>query len=329
MDTAAVEEVLACLPAGRTLFPYYKDRYALMLLANAAGNGIGVAELKRRRIGALLGRPAVREVLARCGDGRLRADDLHGHWPAGHEQFLLTASRWGCGPHDREARLAWWQTSRPGWNLVLQLNFSTAYEQALAACLDGSRDPLGVNFPLHPVRIRGRDRFYRQTLAWARIDLEFDDDVALIEEVQSDWIRWVGDALERWLASREGGDPTSRRGEAAVRTFLEERLPHYRALWQEAMLAATIAFIRDELGIRTVYFHTPQSNRVVKGLSGSGEAPRSIYTALPRRFCFERTAEGPVFIERAREQRYRRAARRRARAPGGDHAPEWHRLTLH
>ena len=147
MDGTQLSEVLDELPRGRTLFPYFKDRYALMLLAYAVGEGVAVAELKRRRVGALLDRPPVREVLAQRGDGRLSAADLAAHWPERPEAFLLTVTVWGCSPHSRAAREAWWQTSRPGWNIVLQLNFSTAYQQALAPVFSGEIDPLRVNNP--------------------------------------------------------------------------------------------------------------------------------------------------------------------------------------
>ena len=50
----------------------------------------------------------------------------------------------------------------------------------------------------HPVRQDGR-----HTLAWARMDVDLDAGEALIEEIQSDWIR---EAVSEWRRSRQVKD---------------------------------------------------------------------------------------------------------------------------
>ncbi|MBI1904855.1 MAG: hypothetical protein HYS20_01240 [Rhodocyclales bacterium] len=72
--------------------------------------------------------------------------------------------------------------------------------------------------------------------------------------------------------------------------------PH-RALWDEAMLSAALFFIREQLGIARVWMHTPESGLLLKRIR-HGAPPRSIYSTLPRRFCFEPTRELPAFLRR-------------------------------
>lgn len=46
-------------------------------------------------------------------------------------------------------------------------------------------------------------------------------------------------------------------------------------------------------------YHSPLSGAKLKG-GGAGDAPVSLYTDLPKRFCFERTPALPAFIKRRR-----------------------------
>ena len=54
MDMEQATEIIECLPKGRTIFHYFKDRYALELLSYHVGAGKPVAEVKRSRYGRLL-----------------------------------------------------------------------------------------------------------------------------------------------------------------------------------------------------------------------------------------------------------------------------------
>ena len=70
-------------------------------------------------------------------------------------------------------------------NLVLQLNFNSSQIRALRRLTGGEQRTFN---PLdHPVCRPGHPR-YRETLAWARIDFDFETNEALIEEIQSDWV---------------------------------------------------------------------------------------------------------------------------------------------
>ena len=113
---------------GKTLYRYFPDRQALWLLARAldgAGEGARIADLRRGERARHLGRPAVKAIIAAKGDGVLTAADLEAAWPRRWQTYRLTLGRWGSASR-RDA--AYLQTSRPGWNLVLQMNFSKEHD---------------------------------------------------------------------------------------------------------------------------------------------------------------------------------------------------------
>ena len=189
MDRHTADEIIACLQAERTVYPYYRDRYGIGLLRDLSrhrrhGEPLSVAVLKKSPYAPLLQKPRVKSALARLGQDRI--EDLylaaHDHDPR-QEYFVLTLDTWGS-ERRREQRQR--QTSRPGLNLVLQLNFSAEHDRHYKNL--GCRHSL-FNYTGHPVSRT------RNTLAWARIDLDWASDCALIEEIQSDWIRRVA-----WLA---------------------------------------------------------------------------------------------------------------------------------
>lgn len=62
---------------------------------------------------------------------------------------------------------------------------------------------------------------------------------------------------------------------------------------------AAMVFLRDELGLRRIYYQTAESGPLLKRIGGM-TPPLSLYTDLPRRFCFQKTSEPPAFIEQDR-----------------------------
>ena len=60
-------------------------------------------------------------------------------------------------------------------------------------------------------------------------------------------------------------------------------------------MTATLWFLLEELGIKTIFFHTYESGVRLKQIK-HGAPPRSIYTDLPRTFCFRTTHNGPAFL---------------------------------
>jgi hypothetical protein len=317
MKREEVQEIIACLSGERFLFHYYKDRYCLDLLKMALAThwlgrkGAPVQELKSSPFANLLQKPIVKAALALAGNGVLGIEHLDMQWPMAVETYVLTLDSWGSGDS------GWDQTSRPGSNLVLQLNFSNRHDLCYESVLKPDRDG-PFTYDCHPVH-----QGHRNTMAWVRIDCSFQSDEALIEEIQTDWLRsalQMGNTvkilrnhparLQRYLERRGiGGDSR------AVERYLEHLAVHQKT-WHEAALDAAINFIRDVLGLKKIFYHTYGTGRVLKRIRGDGP-PISLYTQLPKKFCFALTDEAPKFLQENSHSRRRMNCLRR---------PQWYAL---
>lgn len=287
MKQLEAEELLSCLSRGRTLFPYGKDWYAVSLLRMAMRHTT-LPQLKNTRLGNLLEKPRLRAWLGSLGKQSPTPADLDLLWPDETETYRLTA-----GLFD-----GWMQTSRKGkdaWNIVLQVNLNENDARIMERKFpDRSDDPFEYRW--HPVH-EGRHR----TLAWARIDLDWSSGEALIEEIQNDRLREVGESVA--YIRRQGLKTVWLNGQevdaAFVLDYWDKRLRLSRQWWDEAMLSAAVGFIVNELGLRRIYYHSPISGAKLKG-DGANKAPTSLYTDLPKRFCFEKTNDLPTFLKRKR-----------------------------
>lgn len=301
MDKCEIDEIIACLSSERTLFRYSKDAYAILLLGHAIGDGIAISELRRSPLGRLLSKPALKDLLATCGNGWIDRSRLLDLWREPSLPFLLSLGSWG-GMHR-----SWQQTSRPGWNLVLRLNFASDHDTRFHALCDDAERAAGLNYVGHPILHRGERDWYRETLAWARLDLDFASGQALVEEIQSDWIgaaaRWRRRLAKRRHASAEQAERACRR-----LRYLDEVLAPYGPIWDEAMLSAALGFLIDELGFRDIWYHSWRCGVALKGIDPDQGPPRSLYRDTPRRFCFQPTPEMPRMLDTAK----RRASLRRA-----------------
>ena len=298
MDKEYANEILDCLSQERSCFHYFKDRYALQLLGYAAGDGQSIESLRRSRYARLLNKPAVKQLLAECGNGTLDRGHTEAQWQAPLLPFLLTVGLWG----DKK----WWrgnQTSRPGFNLVLRLNFSRHHDREFQRLFVPYYEEESLNwFSGHPVMKRRERHYYRQTLAWSRLDVDLENGEALIEEIQTDWVREAND--ERRELSKCTDSHEVRR---AIR-YLNDVLRPYAAVWDEAMLSATLFFLREELGIERIWYHSWHSGNALKGINYNRAPPRSLYQKLPRQFCFSEVEELPAMLHnRASEKRLRKA----------------------
>jgi len=295
MDRQTADEVVACLVGERTLYHYYRDRYSIGLLRHLSRQGaLSVAALKQSPYAPLLQKPRIKNVLADIGGKQLDEFQLARHdYDTDQNDFVLTLDTWGSDCKRERCRK---QTSRPGYNLVLQLNFCRRHDQLFQRL--GSDDSL-FNYYAHPVSRR------RNTLAWARLDLDWQSGTALIEEIQSDWIRHVAWLAERVASRLRAGRPPNEVTRVyglqcslqAARDYCDFALPRYQTIWAEAMLWAAIAFLREELGLHRIYYHSADSGRLLKRIKGN-LPPRSLYSDLPRKFCFEPGVEAPEFLLR-------------------------------
>lgn len=302
MELDQAKEIIELMPAGRTPFYYYKDRYAPFLLKEVAAKVKTVAQLKASPFSGLCNKPIIRDYLSGCGDGRLDVESIDLLWKEPSKAFLLGLSTW----YDKDT--SWAQTTRRGANLVLQLNFSNQHDALFRKLI---KPDLQRSFKSwgHPVMWKERKGYFRETLAWARIDLDLDSGEALIEEIQNDWLR-LADAWRRCFNCRCGRACRvqtaieSRKGEENARAYLEQVLPQYREIWDEAMLTACLWFLRRELGVHRIYYHTAEHGARLKSIIGR-QPPRSLYTRLPRRFCFRKTGTTPLFLQQDRYFRNR------------------------
>lgn len=294
MKDELAKEIIECLPDDRTLFHYHKDRYATWLLSEIASQGIDIAGIKQTQFGKLLSRPLVQSIIASKGNGRLCANDFSYVWQEPSKTFMLTLDTWkGVDRH-------YDQTTRPGVNLVLQLNFSNQhngyFHEQFNSVLQNDLRSFG-----HPTLRPGKRKFKHETLAWTRIDLDLLSGEALIEEIQNDWLRYAKSWERcmncqrncRWCVVR--AFKKTEREKERLHHYLKNILLPYEKIWSEAMLTAALWFLHTELGIHSIYYHTHDSGAKLKSIKGN-KPPRSLYTQLPARFCFTPTEQHPEFL---------------------------------
>jgi hypothetical protein len=244
-----------------------------------------VSELRAASVGKLLNRKAVKPVVANSG-GLMRRDAVSARlaetvYTEGWRDFELTLSEWAVG-----RKSGWEQVSRSGGNLVLQVGFAAEHALLFHRYLN-KKDRKLLEFDLHPIRTTGAP-----TMAWVRLDVCLETGVALIEEIQSDWFREV-ECHRRCL---DGDAPRSRELKNIV-AYEKQLLALYGKDWSKATLLAALMFLKRELGIRDVFMHQAWSGTVFKGIGGSAP-PVSLYTKLPKAFCFEPTQDVPEFLKK-------------------------------
>lgn len=309
MEYSLVKEVIECLPQERSLYPYFKDKYAIALLERHIGETPKtIRELKQSNFGRLLDKPVVTKTLANLGGGRIDQSNFPPLSVHPQDYYALTVGNWGS-----KRSYHWNQTSRPGSNLVLHLNldnrFATKFKQTCNANVNEFVD-CG-----HPISFKRE-----ATLAWTRLDMDFNTGEILIEEIQSDLIRDL-DTLYRRACANRLRKKTFRFYSFEFEThktidFCAHYVPKLKKAWAEVMLASTLWFIHEELGFSKVYYHSYETGKVMKGLKQSFP-PKSLYTELPRKFCFHKTQETPSFIRQDKK------SKRRLKAANN---PEWHLL---
>ncbi|WP_163833561.1 hypothetical protein [Spartinivicinus ruber] len=319
MNEKDIKEIIACLGDERRLFYYYKDRYCFDLLRyelqKSNQSVCKLSQLKQSQFSQFFTKKTVKNTLAGYGNGEINIEQLVSCWLEKPLLFTLTLSSWGEG--DR----GWDQTSRNQSNLVLQINFTGEHlddYRKLIKPKDFSCGPF-ESFG-HPINDQGR-----HTMAWVRLDFNLETNEALIEEVQNDWLREANSALKRLEAKRKN-NPNAKPSQvwsdiggdyAGLVEYVQNALKPYQQVWAEASLAAAIQLIREELGITTIYYHTYETGKKIKGIWSN--PPRSLYTKLPKQFGFKRTMVTPEFLTMDKiSRRYLKAIKQ----------PEWFVMRL-
>ncbi len=317
MFPKALTEVRQQLPDEIT-FNYYADRQSPWLLAHLMPETAAVRDMRAAPWGKLLDRPAVKPLVARSGGRFARADvaqlahadaydlyqtpgkavagALEAIWQEVWQDYLVTFTTYGEG---RDWQ--WDQISREGGNLVLQLGFPSDHATLMGRHLDPDMRWKFEEYS-HPVRTEGRP-----TLAWTRLDLDLERGEALIEEVQSDWLRLVAEEVET-LKRRDPQDRDLR----AHQGYMSDLFARYAKVWPQAVMLATLHVLRDRLGIRRIWMHSLDAGTKLKGMDLC-DPPRSLYTRLPKAFCFQPVAEIPAMLRLGPWNRGARFARERMR----------------
>jgi hypothetical protein len=298
MDKEYADEILACLPKERSCYHYFRDYYALQLLGYAVEDGMPIERLRRSPFGRLLHKPLLKPVLAACGDGIIRRHHIESQWGDPTLSFLLTVGLWGGKQRD-----SYYQTSRPGYNLVLRLNFTLDHDRRFRKLFTEYYWGDSLNYFAHPVLTRGERRYFRETLAWARLDVDMEQGQVLIEEIQTDWVREANRSRRNLSRCSECiknlHHPTCHLRRSALR-YIDEVLMPYARVWDQAMFSAALFFIREELGIDDIWYHTWECGNALKSISGWSQPPRSLYSKLPREFCFTETDHQPGMLQNRR-----------------------------
>lgn len=292
MDAALVDEVLACMPTERTLFRYFKDQYATYLLQRMINQQgpLSLQQLRQSSCKQLLEKPFIREILQNAGKQKLQAWQLENTRFNNMNHYVLTLGKWG--------KRYGAQTSRPGCNLVLQLNLPESLDAEFQRITGYVMNEFtSSNHPQSSKRTA--------TLAWARLDVDFESGEVLIEEIQSDLIRVLERMKVKTLICKSGDAIHFRwRGVVINRqrmfNYCEKLIAMQGKVWAEAMLAASLWFIHHELGINRIFYNSFETGNRMKKIDWR-LPPRSLYTDLPEKFCFRLAQEAPEFIREDRK----------------------------
>ncbi len=295
--------------ATETRFAYGEDEFARTLLRLAKNRHGSERALRASPFARLLERPSIKRHRATLPPEAALDRALVSPEPHVDLQYRVTWGRWGSSDPTSWPNRD--QTSRPGENLVMQLNFTRTHNRAYQKLLCPETAPFGSSgHPIHERLI---------TMSWARIDIEEAAGEATIEEVQNDWLR---EAVEVAGYVRRNGelpgwfdryaDTTPEQLLAYVDSVLAPHLAH----WAEATLTAAIEWLVEQRGIRRIFYNTWETGNRLKGLSEGWGPPRSLYSSLPRRFCFQEAHRTPRALARCRAPKVRAALEQGARGRG-------------
>ena len=317
MNSKTIEDLLYIYDEPMSYY-YFKDRYVIDKILALETKEINVSRLKRSPYAVWLNKPVLSEIVKR-NNGQLCQNHLESMLPENTCYFNITFDKWG-----EEARKykkdKWNQTSRSGYSLVLQLNFSLSHNRQFFELLKPNDNGKGAfSYGGHPI---AKKRFI--TMGWSRMDIDFETGELLIEELQNDWLRDL-DWFHKWLHILTESKRQQRllsRGlhcDVAQLDQYYRSMKQYKDVWSEALLHASVQFVQKELGICKIWMHTFESGNMFKELDKWSLPPKSLYTQLPRKYGFEKTNDAPVFLrqEPGLKGYLRKASRQKV---------QWHRL---
>lgn len=297
MDSSTIDELLEVFSAHQTFY-YYKDKFVIDRILRSGQEQINTQTLRNAGLLQCANNALVKKLLT-MAQGALLPQDLYSYWPEDGLCFNITFGKWGEAPL-KGRKADWYQTSRSGYSLVLQLNFSTEHIRDFFRYLKPDSGIHTFQYGGHPIAKR---KF--ATMGWCRMDVDFETDEVLIEELQTDWLREVS-ALEKRLKVLKTEENAKHCLECHGLSTSKEHwnkylstFHKYSSVWSEALLHASVDFARKELGINNVWMHSYDSGNLFKELKWS-KPPKSLYTKLPKKYGFEPVKEGPAFLQKER-----------------------------
>jgi hypothetical protein len=307
MNKQQLEEMQYCLSDGKINYTYFKDKYCMFLLQHFITQSISVNALKKSHYAQFCNKPKVKQWLSHCGSKFIEPEMIMALWQNELHHFTVTFGQWGGDSP------SWQQTCRKGYNLVLQLNFSKTHDRMYEKVTLENSSPF--TFSGHPVSSK------RNTLAWSRLDFSGDFSEVLIEEVQNDWLRRADRVLTQFEIRTDEAYFTRcgiNFNADLFRKYFDTFLKPIKALWDEAILCATLEFLAKEIGVKHVYYYEHNTGATLKSLKYS-VPPKSLYTKLPKKFGFKQVNHAPDFIN---QDRFSQKKLRRIKSP------QWHYLQL-
>ncbi len=298
MTPSELQFLMDTLETRNNQFGYFKDQYALDLLKYFVTPGMEVSALKKSQFGFLTSKKVVKKQLAVSGK-RVSADVFNCSTTE-TINFNYSLSQWGTYSYGKKQD--YYQTSRDGINLVLQLNFESLHNEAYYEFIEPKKGQYPFINTSHPVVKPKKNR--ELTMGWVRMDVDLNNGEVLIEEIQNDWLReaseaanWAYRRVRNWKAREsdkhtifEAVDPKS------FMVYFDKYLKKYIEVWDEALLDLAIRFSKDELGCSVIYYNTFETGNHFKGMPNYSLPPKSLYTKLPRKFGFATTNQPPYML---------------------------------
>ncbi len=278
---------------------YYKDKFLVdrVLVKSRESNLISFEEIKNSFESKLLQKEwFVKQFLSKNGDAKICSNELACYWPENTLEFDITVSNWGeyAKKHQKDK---WLQTSRGGYNLVLQINLSQEHFQLYNSWLKPIWRGVGIfNCTCHPINYKSI------TLGWVRLDLDFETNEVLIEEIQTDWLRGVNSLAKDLRTSKNEARQEILRNDGVGSCELDfwkyfNYMQSINKIWDELFISVAIWFAQNELQLSNIWMHSFDSCKLFKDQANS-LPPQSLYTKLPKKMGFEISDENPEFLQK-------------------------------
>lgn len=291
MKTQEINYIKYCLENSDKSISYFKDKYALQLLSHKFEDNSKLSDIRQSEYSKLLDKQVVKNLTQGFGNGLWNSNQANNYWPANQSYFSYELASWG--EESKWRKSGYFQVSRPEKNLVLQVLFGGNHNNKFNRIL-GANLQEHLTYKLHPVHAK------QNTMGWARMDIDLDRGEVLIEEIQNDWFRLLKGLklqFEEIVAGRrQATDLFEEVGMVRLQNYIDYIRPIMR-IWDELVMSSVIEFIRQELGIKIIWYHTFDTGNNFKELNSySNKPPVSLYTKLPNKFCFQLNQEGPEML---------------------------------